>query len=439
MNRSVVFKKKLLREITLVLNKIMNVGFLHLLSSNILLQFAGFGGQVFLTRFLSAEDIGRIRVLQSFLGIILIIATLGINTAILRYCSENIEQEKKQKLFNVGIKINLIISIVVVTMVYILSEFKVFSEESTINTAMQVYIFQLPFLVISGVVINYLQAQKKIKTISKIQSLSKILVILVSSIFACIFGFMGYVVGIMVSNACTFALIVPLIKDELKKFRSSQITKSEVRQLLNIGRFAFLANLLSQFVLSLNIIMANYLIGDKEQIGYYSIAQLIITTLMMIPFTLNQIMVPYLSEQSNNIDKLIGILKVYQKRMRIITTVVAFLAYFTIPILIPIVFGKQYNESIVDFKILLLGLIFWSLYSPKGVTLLSIGRIDLNFYTSLWSFGTNIILNFIMIKQYGMTGAAIANSVTYFITYFINNFYYKKYIINATKKVIIAE
>ena len=104
-----------------IINKGIKAGFFHLLFANILLQIAGFGSQIFLTRILPVEDIGRIRVLQSFLSIFLMLATLGINTTILKLCSTDNDESEKLKIFKNGIVISLFTSFGVVLVVWILS------------------------------------------------------------------------------------------------------------------------------------------------------------------------------------------------------------------------------------------------------------------------------------------------------------------------------
>ncbi|PFQ70705.1 glycosyltransferase [Bacillus cereus] len=409
-----------------MLQKAKKVGFLHLLSANMLLQIAGFGGQIFLTRILSVEEIGQIKVLQSFLGIIILIAGLGINVAILKLCSEKISDEEKDILFVNGFKFSIVISLFTTVVVILLAFLGLFSENNEINNAMKLYIIQVPFLVMNTFSIFYLQSQKKVHAMSKIQSKTKIMVIVVSTLSAYFFGLYGYVMGIVFSNIVATFLCFSLLKAKLVKLREIKISKFYILKLLSISGVSFVTNLMGQLVISLNILLLSYMSKSSAEIGYYGIAQLIITSMMIIPNTLNQIMIPYISEQSKNKQKIIELLNSYQKRMRMLMSILFITTYFIVPIFMPIVFGEKYTNSITYFRILLVGMLCWSLYSPKGITLLSIGRIDYNFYTSICTCIINIVLNMVLILKFDVIGAAFATMLTYFVTIFLNNYFFKK-------------
>lgn len=414
---------KVREQVNLALSK----GFFHLLSANLLIQIAGFGGQIFLTRTLSVEEIGYIKVLQTYLGIALIISSIGINTAVLKLCSEKIDEQQKVYIFNLGVKINILTSFLLVLIVSLLAHFNLLSSNTKINELLKIFLLQVPTLTLSGLSIMYLQAKKKVKQVSYVQSVSKIVIIIVSIFSAYLFGFIGYIHSLILTNLLTLFFLVPLLKEELINFFREKIRRQTINLMVKVGGFAFGSNLLGNMLMNFNVILVNILINDPKEMGYYGIAQLIITTLMMIPSTLNQIMVPHISEASGDLERIKDILKRFQKRAFFLIITVAISTAILVPLFLPIVFGEEYKHSTRYFEILLIGVVFWSLYSPKGVTLLSIGRTDLNFYTSLIAFVVNLLLNFTFIKIYGMVGAAIANTSTYFITIFINDYFYKQH------------
>lgn len=119
--------------------------------------------------------------------------------------------------------------------------------------------------------------------------------------------------------------------------------------------------------------------------------------------------------------------------MKVLVMLLVVSMYFLVPIFIPFVFGTNYSESIIYFRILLIGMLFWGIYSPKGITLVSIGRVDFNFYVSMGTLIINIILNVVLIMKYGVIGAALATTLTYLFTIFVNNYFYKKALIRQYK------
>ncbi|MEB9403808.1 glycosyltransferase [Bacillus thuringiensis] len=405
------------------------VGFFHLLSANILLQIAGFGGQIFLTRVLSIEDIGRIRVLQSFLSVLLIIATLGMNTTILKFCSEDILKKEKHTILKASIFVSMIISIIVMIFTVIAAFLGLLSNDEILNQQMVIYILQVPFLVLNSLGMAYLQSQQRIKTMSNLQSFTKIFILLASTACAFIFGLMGYVIALVVSTSVTSCLLFLLLKEDIKQLISLKIEKVYINKILKFGGYTFGTGLLWQLILSSGIIIANYTVQDGKQIAYYGTAQLIINTLMMVPITLNQIMIPYISKKSNDLEEVQKIALKYQLRMFFLMLIVGGMAYYIIPIIIPWAFGEAYVKSIPYFKVLLLGLIFWSMYSPKNNILYSIGKVKYTFYANFIMCIINIVLNIILVKRYEIMGIAISSTLTFLIAIGINYFYYKKALI----------
>lgn len=406
------FRGKIIKLIILA-NK---AGFMHLLSANLLIQITGFGGQIFLTRILSVEDIGTIKVYQSILNILMIIASLGLNTAVLKLCSENLEQKERINIFNITLIFTLICSAIIVIISIIFYS----------DNLLKVYILLIPILSITNLVVIYLQSQQKIKTISYIQSLSKIIIIIFSTLGAYLLGFHGYIYSLVLLNIVTFLFIVPFVRTELKVLNATKFHRRQVKRVYSISIFAFGANLLGVLLINLNILIANFLSVNTKEIGFYSVAQLIVSTMMMIPSSLGQIMVPKLSGVSNDKNKITSYLRTYNIRNLYLAIFVVILAASLGPLLIPLFFGDKYSHSVPTFEILLIGFLFWSYYSPKGMTLLSIGRSDVNFYVSLISLMCNIIFNFVFIKSFGMVGAAVASTLTNFLTIFINNYFFNK-------------
>lgn len=403
------------------------VGFLHLLSANILIQIAGFGGQLFLTRIITVEDIAVIRVLQSYYSILIIAATFGINMSIIKICSEDIDELKKRQIFSLGFYSSIIINIIVLSIFIYVINLGFFTTDKKVLKYLFVYNLQIPFFVLTSIIFSYYHSQKQVKLVSNFQSLTKISAIVVSVLLAIKLGLEGYIYGLVVCNALAFFILFFYVKKDLVFITREIIKKIEIRAIFSTGIYSFGTNILWQLLLYLNIIMASYMVNNKEAIAFYGMAHLIVNTMMMIPMTLNQIMIPYISRESKDYNKVSTLLKSYQKKMVLLIFPVCIISYFILPLLLPYLLGEEYEGASVYFKILLFMLFFWSLFSPKMNTLLAVGRIIYNFYTYMFSIVIYIILNITLMPIYGMLGAAIAISLTFFFTLFVNHFYFLKY------------
>lgn len=417
-----VIKEKLIKNI----HYAGKIGFFHLLSANLLIQIAGFGGQVFLTRILDVEEIGAIKVMQSYLNIIVIIASLGLNTAVLKLCSEDNIEKEKINIFNISFIITIVSSIALV----ILVELFLLGDILKVDSILKIYVLLVPFLSATNLIVVYFQAQQNIKRMSLLQSYSKVVIVIFSTLCAFFLGMKGYVYSLVILNLITFLIILPFIKKEVSNILKTKFSRVRISKIFGIGLYAFGANLLGVLLLNTNLIIANILITDSKLIGYYSIAQLIISTMMMIPSTLGQIMVPKISKVSEDKKAVLRTLKDYYKRNFMIAVSLSLIAAITAPFILPLVFGEEYIGAVGYFEILLIGFVFWSLYSPKGIVLMAVGRSDVNFYISIFSVSINIVLSFLLIKYYAMYGVALATVISYLATIIINNIFFNKKYIN---------
>ena len=403
------------------------VGFFHLLSANMLIQITSFGGQIFLTRILSVEDIGTIKVMQSYLNVLVILATFGLNTSVLKLCSENVSEEEKKSMFSFSFFITLFVSLILILGVISLYHLSIIN----VDYLFTIYIFLIPCLSLTSIVIAYLQSQQKIKTISSVQSLSRIFVVVLSTLFAFWTGITGYINSLVILNFCVFILVFIYIKKEISLKYFFNVTKSKIRKIFNVSIYSFGTNLFIVLLANLNIIIASLLNVNQNTIGLFSIAQLIITVVLLIPSTLGQIMIPKISKVSHDKVQVKKIFRKYSVINKILSIAVPIFIGLIAPFIIPILFGENYSKSVLFLEILLFGYVFRSLYAPIGNTLLSVGCSNIIFYMNLTSVILNILLNYFLILKFGMYGAAIANTITYFISFLIYNYCFKRLYLNG--------
>lgn len=408
--------------ITNNIKKARKLGFFHLLTANVLMQILGFGMQMFLAKLMVAEDLGRIRVLQSFVNIALVVSTIGMEVSITKFCSEKIENDKKIGMLSTAIKSVLLSSLIIYLLLFILSFFGFYSKDDLVNTYMRYYAIILPIISLSNLLFAYLQSQKQVKKIAKVQSFSRILNICVVVLFVYFFNFKGYIISMIVCAFLSFCLYVPQLKSELKQSLNMKINKYYFSKLFEMGKYNLLTNAMGQLMASMDSLMINYFTNNQKELGYYSIAQMFILGLRMIPNTLAQIMIPYISEETDNIEKITCITKAYKKKLAYVMSVVILLSYFIIPLLVRFFFGYKYNNTIVYFRVLIVGLAAFSLYVPNITILLSIGQVKYNLYYGILMGVSSLFFSYIFIQKYDVIGVAYASSLTFIVGLFISEF-----------------
>ena len=67
------------------IKSVFDKGFFHLLTSNYIINIVMFGSQMIVAWILTPEDLGRIKIMQSYIGIATIFSGLGFNTSTLKF------------------------------------------------------------------------------------------------------------------------------------------------------------------------------------------------------------------------------------------------------------------------------------------------------------------------------------------------------------------
>ncbi|MBO0584514.1 hypothetical protein EXQ36_07835 [Clostridium botulinum] len=114
---------------------------------------------------------------------------------------------------------------IVLTICIICSFTKVYSSDNIINVALRYYSIIIPFNVLNDLGIVYLQSQKKIKDMSRIQIITKVISVLFIILFSILFSLSGFIFAYVLTGIISFIIFLFLFKDELKEFLKIPITK----------------------------------------------------------------------------------------------------------------------------------------------------------------------------------------------------------------------
>jgi len=86
-----------------------------------------------------------------------------------------------------------------------------------------------------------------------------------------------------------------------------------------------------------------------------------------------------------------------------------------------LVFGNEYSESILLFRILLPGILLFCPTTILAAWFAGKGQLRINLKGSCICFGCVVLLDILLVPRWGMKGASIASSIGYTITtvYFV--------------------
>ncbi|MFB6320377.1 oligosaccharide flippase family protein [Saccharicrinis sp. FJH54] len=401
-----------------ILSDVGKMGFFHLLSANFFIQIITFSSGLFVAWILSPEQIGQIKVLQTYSGLAIIIAGLGFNTSTLKLCSEKRGSEETYYLFKKAIHYTVISTIVAYLIFSALAFMGLISADPIINKVLPLYFIALFPLTLNYLQISYLQALKRIKELASIQTITKLISLFLIIGLTYFFGFKGFIYSTIAGSTLTFIVMFrrTCIKQEnRKKFNF----KHAFRTHWFYAKFSFLANALSNISLYLDIFLLNYFISDRTELGYYSFAITLIIVLRLFTTTVQQITTPYFSERSNNKDEWKRVFKKYNRLLFLLSILIGIAAFISIKPALHLMFSGKYDNSVIYFRYLILAWFFRNMYALRGVALLGLGKINLNFYASLIALPVNSGLMYYFITQYNTIGATYGSIAGAIFSYLI--------------------
>ncbi|NOY85545.1 MAG: flippase [Nitrospirae bacterium] len=184
--------------------------------------------------------------------------------------------------------------------------------------------------------------------------------------------------------------------------------------LLKQGMPFALTGLVMLILLRIDTVMISLIKNDTE-VGWYNAGYKLIEAAAFFPAILVNSLLPSISSLHG---KTAEISMLYQRAMRYILLIaipLSIIAFILAEPIIIFVFGSEYHQTVIVFKILLLSLSFTFIYHVGSTVLSGIGQQKMALYIACAVLLLNIILNAALIPNKGYVGAAIATMVSEFV------------------------
>lgn len=418
------FKKNISRTKNLI--KISSdVGFFHLISSNYAIKIFGFASQIFVAWILTPTDLGRIRVWQSFLSIALITASFGFESSTLKLCSEDRTNEEKYSIYNKALHYIIPSLFITYIVVILLSIFGILSPDKIVNNYTWLFFLALFPLTINGVQLSYLRALKKIKEYANIQVITKLISIIFIICLTYFYNLWGYLVALIFGYLLSFFLIKRLVNKN--SYKSVNIVKTPLLKMhLKYSIPVVIDDFSGMISQNLDIIILNFIILSRDEVGYYGFATTLLAMMTVISYSMYQIIVPYFSEKSNDIQQILIMFNKYEKKWAFVSLIIlVFAILFTVPFLYYAMDGK-YVQSTQYFIPLAIAWLFKSNLSFQAGALFGMGKM---FFLATFSIISVIVTSFflwISISHFGSIGAAYGMMFAALFNLSIIKFFFKR-------------
>lgn len=417
-----------------LLTNINKKGFFHLLSANFVLQLAGFSSQFFVAGFLEPIDLGRIKIMQSIIQVIVVLASIGLNSSVLKLCSEQRPEQEKDAIYFSGLLITLLSTFIAYLLLITLASLNALSQDQVINNVMYVFALAIIPIAVNGYQTAYFQASKLVKKIAKIQVSTKLIALVLVITLTYYFTLMGFVIATLIGFILTSTYFISSSKKPLKSgwhyLNNIKGFSDNCKKHIYYAKYSSLANVAGQVAILADILFLNFFIEDRSAIGQYAFALTLVLILDLLLSTIQQMCAPYFSGMENNKVALLNSFKKYQGYLYMIVCFLPIAIYFSFSYLVPVLFGDKYNVAIELFPMLLAVWSIRALYALKGVAFWGGGKIKVTSILGL----INLIISFPILyigTNYSVFGVAFAKFIAMFISYFVMSTtfyltYYKK-------------
>ncbi|RJP94751.1 MAG: hypothetical protein C4518_02705 [Desulfobacteraceae bacterium] len=222
-------------------------------------------------------------------------------------------------------------------------------------------------------------------------------------------------------TACFF-----IKKSEYEKFMPLIYDKSAFKPFIHYTRWMALGGT-SVYLLNWgdNIILRK--LATMEEIGVYNLGYQFFKGQIMILAIMRIYFLPFISEHINNKEKIVDYLTNKRQKLMLLGLVFLVFLFFIVPEFVSITYKGRYEESVVVFRILMIGALctLYSLFYDAIFDSLKKYRIIQTF--TACCVVVNLLLDYILVSHIGFIGAAMATALSYFLLSCAKVFYFKKY------------
>lgn len=239
--------------------------------------------------------------------------------------------------------------------------------------------------------------------------------LILNLIFVCLFvwvakmGIMGALLAYLVSTCIVSIYYVVTLGRKYNIILRAD--KEVVVSLLRTGIVFALSFVVIQLNLRVDLLILAR-IGDATETGLYSLAVQIVEQLWLFPSAVGVVVMSRTANTSsheNSTKETARLMRITLIGGILLATILAFL----VPILVPLIFGNQFDGSSELINYLLPGVLMFMIFRVLNGQLSGMGRPGVAAIAFSFALVVNIVLNLIWIPEFGAKGAAWATNISY--------------------------
>lgn len=402
-------------------------------------SFIGFISLPIMAWFFSAEDIGKISILQVATSLFVLVFCLGLDQAYVRDYHNN---DKKELLFKMVLLPSMSLALFTCVFVFMVNQniisWLLFDEKNIILTVLSICCFLVALLLRFLSLLARMQEKAFIFSFSQIlQKNSFLVTILLFVWLGFLYDFYGLVIANLLSLVTACFLFIISTKFPLFYLFNREWDKEKFIKLIHFGLPLILAGIASWGMNTLDRVFLRYF-SSFEELGLYAMTFSVVGIVGIFSGVFNTIWAPLVykwnAEGNFDINKLNDILDYILMAIFFIVVIFGLFSWLIVFIFPPKYYTMQY--------ILVPCLFAPLLYMLSEVTSIGISlknKTKYSMYASITAVVVNCLVNLLLIPKYGALGASIATAIAFSFFYVLRTELSKKCVyINVFKSYIIV-
>ncbi|HZY80889.1 MAG TPA: flippase [Cyclobacteriaceae bacterium] len=377
---------------------------------------------IYVARYLRPEAFGLLNYSISFVGIFSALSTLGLEQIIVRELSRN--PERKEELLGTGVFLKLAGSVV---LILVMAVFMLFMNQGSFTNSLIMIIAAAEIFKCFEVVNYFYQSQVRSKYVVRTQLFINLIVSLIKIAMVYLqFPLVAFAAIVMINSVLNGAGYLFTYARRSGRLRDWHFDKKLALSLLNESWPLALYGIALHIQARIDQVMLGNLMNNYE-VGQYSVALKFIEIFGFVPMVLMSTFTPAVSKAKMISEDLYHARLINFYRLMFVTfLLMAIPIYFFAEDVITLLYGAEYQAAGFLLSLFALRLFFSNMGVGKSIYIVNESMFTYSLLTVVIGAASNIGLNFILIPAYGTVGAIVASMISFTISIFIVDLFFKK-------------
>jgi O-antigen/teichoic acid export membrane protein len=388
---------------------------LSIFSTNIFIMVLVAASGIILPRLLNPQALGRLNSLTALAAIVYSFAFLGMRSSLVMHLGK--KKFHEQQILSATAYI-FILSSILSTLAVLFFFFFLSKDEFPLLMILLVCLIN-PFEFLISYMQGHNLALGRYGNFNRLKWVPRFIYLLAILLFVGVLGWniRGALLSIILSNLMAIAIYLTSKGMSRPAIVRGPMPLEVIRSLVGYGMLYALAFLVTRLNHKIDILILKR-ISDIAEVGFYSLGANVAETIWQVPIAVGVVLMSRSANQRNErvaTEEVCSSLRI----SLLLVLLAALMLYLAAPLLVTLLFGERYADSIPIIRTILPGILFFVILKILNSQFVGSGKPQLTLIALLPSLLINIVLNILFIPSYGGIGAALATNISYFIASFL--------------------